>query len=380
MKVSEFTKAGGCLSKSADVVVTKTVANRHFDEAIIWKDFAKDIISGDFEYTSKDDLFDEVAASYSDSNIDDIEETQSSYVKKLANQIYRYYRSETRSTVPGKEVIILPEEPITLDITDMVTTDFDGADDIECRIDVIDRNIEKKIIEGIIYKKGLPKLGKTSSAYKNVNNEIPLQLMRLALRKYADTVLEVGESVTIIASYYYAAKTSDRTDSTYTDDYFDTACSTRSLSETYTKLADGEKYGDNKHPFNDHDKMLIELLDKWATGYEKCDLDEEKDCKACKDYYICHYSSAPKKLDDKKSIKKREKCELTDEQKTIVAAQKGIFICNAVPGSGKTETAIKQRTVSIILNELDELVKRYENGEDVTVEKAADFITMDSRR
>lgn len=370
MKTSDFSKSSGCTSRTKDVVLTKTASNRFFDEAIIFKDYCKDIIAGDCEIASKDELFDEVMASYTDANIDDIEETQEGYAKKLTNKIYRYYRSEKRKTVPGKRTIILPEEAFRLDLTDMVEVDFEGAEDIECRIDAIDNYSEKSIIEGIVYKQGLPKLGKTATAYHNVHNEIPLQLMRLALRQYADTILQEGESVNIIASYYYGAKTADRSDSAYLDDYFGESCPIRSLSEKYTKLPKDAKYGSEQYPYSDEDKNLIELLSKWATGYEKCDLDEEKDCKSCKDYWICHYEVAPTPLTEEKSIKKREKCVLSDEQQLIVDSQAGVFICNAVPGSGKTETAIKQRTVSIILNELADIEKRYLAGEDIKIEES----------
>lgn len=379
MKLSDFTKVNSCTNRSADVVVTKTATSRHLDEAIIAKDFCKDIISGEYTVGKLDELIDEVAASYSDSTIDDIEETQASYVKKLASCIWRYGRSEHRKTSPRKRTIVIPEKPIAIDVTSMIEVDFEGAEQIDCRIDAIDNYSEKNILEGIIYKKGLPKLGKTSAAYHNVDNEIPLHLMRLALRKYADSFLKVGEKVTIIASYYYMSKTIDRSDSKYIDDYFGESCPIRSLSETYERLPEGAKYGSDEHPYSKLDEELISLLAKWATGYEKCDLDEEKDCKACKDYYICHYEVAPKRLSEEKTVKKREKHTLTDEQEIIVNAQEGIFICNAVPGSGKTETAIKQRTISIIEKELDELIKRYESGEDVTIDVKASYLTMDSR-
>ena len=366
--MSDFSKNNACTSRTSEVVITKTASNRHLDEAIIWKDFCKDIISGEYKVGKKEDLIEEVAACYTDANIDDIEETQESYVKKLASAIWRYGRSEKRRTVPGKCTIVIPNEPITLDLTDFVEVDFEGAEAVDVRIDAIVNYSEKNILEGIIYKKGLPKLGKTASAYNNVYNDIPLNLVRLALRKYADTFLDKGQQVSIVASYYYSQKTSDRSDSSYVDDYFYSSEPTRSVSETYTKIDPAKgKYGDENHPYSEADENLRELLAKWATGYEKCDLDEDKDCSACKDYYICHYEVAPKAIEVEKSIKKRERCELSDEQKVIVNARKGIFICNAVPGSGKTETAIKQRTVSIIFDELKELEERYLAGEDVAV-------------
>lgn len=379
MKMSDFNKSSACTSKTKEVLITKTASNRHFDEAIIIKDFFKDIISGQYEWSSKEDLKEEVAASYTDANIDEVEETQAAYVKKITGNIYRYFRSEHRKTIPGKRTIIIPDEPIILDLTKQVITDFDGAENIECRIDAIDNYSEKNILEGIIFKKGASKIGKTASAYKNVYNDIPLNLMRLALRQYADTFLQPGEKVSIIASYYYSAKQSDKSDSNYIDDYFGSDCPTRSISETYTKLPDGAVYGSEAYPFSDLDKEFFELLDKWATGYEKCDMDEEKDCKGCKDYWICHYAPAPKSVKEEKALKKREKCVLSDEQKEIVNAQEGIFICNAVPGSGKTETAIKQRTVSIILNELEDVKAKYLAGEDIKdlISVNAEFNTMD---
>lgn len=383
MKLSDFTKANACANKSAEVVVTKTASNRHLDEAIIVKDFFKDILIGDFQWSSYDDLKEEVAASYTDANIDEVEETQEGYVRALTGQIRRFYRSEKRfadkAVEQGLRKIFLPEEPIVLDLTKMLPleVDFEGADEVECRIDCIDDNKNTKIVEGIIVKKGAPKLGKTTSAYHNVFNESPLQMARLALRKYCDTFLQVGESVTIVASYYYAKKSSDKGDSLYADDYYATDCPTRSINEKYTRLPDDAVYGSDQYPLSDADKELIELLDKWATGYEACDMKEDKDCVGCKDYYICKYKQAPKALEEEKAIKQRKKCVLSDEQEAIVNATEGIFICNAVPGAGKTETAIKQRTVNIILGEVNELVEKYESGEDVVCEYEEKFISKD---
>ena len=109
---------------------------------------------------------------------------------------------------------------------------------------------------------------------------------------------------------------------------------------------------------------------------------EAEDCEGCPDYCMCYYSLAPTAVPATGEKKKRAKCTPTKEQKAIINAREGIFLCNAVPGSGKTETAIKQRTVSIILDELNEIIKKAKAGEDITeyLKPANTYLTKDSRR
>ena len=74
-KASEFGKKHFCGSRSG--ISGKTKANRALDEAVIIKDFCKDIVGNpDYDLPNLKDLEKEIAASYSDEVIYSIEETQ----------------------------------------------------------------------------------------------------------------------------------------------------------------------------------------------------------------------------------------------------------------------------------------------------------------
>jgi len=160
-----------------------------------------------------------------------------------------------------------------------------------------------------------------------------------------------------------------------TDDYCGSDSPTRSLSETYKRPKANEKPGETQM-----DEDFKALLDKWATGLEKSDLDEEKDCASCQNYAVCYYKPAPMHyVEEASEVKKRAEYPLNPEQQAIVDFRHGIAQCNAGAGSGKTETAIKARTTAIVLEELDAMIARYESGEDVKLD-TVNYVTMDSRR
>jgi len=369
ISLSKFSRTSACVTNTRhNSVALNSKANKHLDEAIIIKDVIKAYLSGDYRYGKLDELEADIAASYTE--VDDISETQKSYEHTLAKQLNRYLKHEYRSKP------IMPEEPIMLDLSEFVTTDFEDSDNIAVRVDAIFKT--SGVLEGVLYKKGAPKLGASGRARRSVNNEIPLYLLLRAMRQYADSVLDEGESVNLIASYYYMKKTKDTSVSAMTEDYFGTDSPTRSLSETYRKPAysKGEKYVET-----DVDKNFKELLDKWATGLEKTDLEEEKDCKSCQNYAVCYYKPAPAHyVEDEVETKKRAEYPLNPEQQAIVDFRKGIAQVNAGAGSGKTETAIKARTVAIVMEELESMISRYESGENIFIPKQNNYVTMDSRR
>lgn len=367
LTLSSFNRQSACVeqAKGENIQKTTTRANRHLDEAVIMNDILKDFYKGEFEVTTLEDLQQIVADSYVE--IDDIDVTQESYERMFAKCLLRFMKSEKRivGNNRGVKVAVMDaDKPLKVDLTDFVKTDFEGADDISVRFLVIFD--DGKNLEGVVFKKGIPQLGTTSRAARNVNNEIPLYLMLRALRE----LVPAGETRKIIASYYYMRKPTDKsTDLIINDDYFNKA-PIRELSENYTNVVDSDGNPVNQ-PLSDLDILFLDQLDKFATGYEKNELDEEKDCKYCPKHAICYYTPVPTKSEEM-IVKKRAAITPTAEQQAIIDAhgtadEMKIFIVNAGAGSGKTETAIKERTVKICLAELDDMVKRYESGEDIPV-------------
>lgn len=380
LKSSQFNKAGACSSRSTFVETSR--ASRVLDEAILIKDFCKDFISENLAIPKLSDLEDEIAASYSDETLDDIDETQAAYVKRLAKQIWRYGKSQLARLDKDDEVII-PEESFIINLSDDVENDFPDSDQISVTIDAIVFNKEQKYAQAIVYKRGTPKLGKSSQAYKNVANDIPINLMMIALEQFVAGRIGDKDTYRLTASYYYMKKSSDTNDKAIFADYFHDDAPIREIWGTYSKkLGHAVIEGQTQNPDNTYYKRLLELVNQWAKGFDKCDMKEAEDCEGCPDYCMCYYSLAPTAVPVTGEKKKRAKCTPTEEQKAIINAREGIFLCNAVPGSGKTETAIKQRTVSIILDELDEIIKKAEAGEDITeyLKPANTYLTKDSRR
>ena len=361
LKLSDFYRKAACVNAERHILDVSTRGNRHLDEAVIVKDVCKQVFSGKLGYHTLDDLIEDISVAYE--NPDEQAETQSSFVEKLAQRLYRRIKSEYRHD------FVVMEKPIKLDLTGYAPVTFAGMDNINVSIDMIVR--EKGRLEAIIHKKGEPAIGATARSARNVENELPLHLVRLALRRYADTFIKDGEEVELVASYYYMKKKTDKSDQNISmDDYFGKDCPIRSQKEMYTRLSKVE---------SDLDVICKQLLEKYAIGYEKHELCEDTDCKNCNYYCNCYYKPAPVPVAKVEGNKKRARHVLTDEQQSIVNARQGVFCCNAVPGSGKTETAIKQRSVSIILDELDKVVTKYEAGEDVDIKPAASYLTMDSR-
>lgn len=389
-KYSEFTKRGACGNRTAFTSTSK--AGRALDEAAILKDFCKDILTGDYEVGKLGDLQQEVAACYTDETIDTISSTQKGYAEQLAGQIWRFGH-DWQTLMSGAKVFI-PNEPVILDLSSWVKTPFIDDDEIKVTIDAIVIN-DDNVLNAIVFKRGIPKISTTTRGYLNYKNTIELRLLNVALRKWAmehwdelKDYLRVDLGVlTYAASYYYLKKSSDTSDpakTTYRDGYFGNSEPIRFL-EVSTPIDDEliANGPDSVGPLDDDlDSSLITLLDEWAGGYDKSDMKESDDCVSCPDYELCYYALAPTPVEENGGVKARKKVTPTDEQMKIINSRKGIFICNAVPGSGKTETAIKQRTVSIIEDELREIEKKYAAGEDITeyLTPGHVFNTTDSRR
>ena len=389
LKRNDFLKVSMCQKRPK--IVTKTKSNEHFDETITARQMIGDVITGDYDPASLDEVLEDVSVSYCDENVDDIEETQESRVKKFAGTLWRYINSfiyPYGNPDPEQQACFVPEGPIYLDLTDWLemqnTTLFPDCDDIEVRFTWIRKDIVKTdqknmnlgTLQGVIIRKGKPDLSKTSRGANNVETDIWLHIMRHALRKYSDTFLEVTQSVNIEAAYHFLRKTTDKSETNYLiEDYFKDEDGIRKQTEIYTKLSEGVPF-----PDNDLDAKFREILEKYATGYDKCDMKEESDCKHCPNYMSCYFKEPPVPIDSNEetgTIKARGSIEQDEYQKIVSQYRSGTGIVDAPPGSGKTEITT-ERTVQIAFEILEDLVKRYEAGEDVEVPVTANFLCKDS--
>ena len=382
LKRHDFAKKNACQQRSS--IVTKTKGNRHFDEAITAIQMVQAFINGDYDPASVDDVKKDVEVSYSEENIDDVKETQDSNVNVLSKSLFRFINSFPwcygKPDDPEQKIFV-PEDPIYLDLTPWLdnhdTSNFEDCDDIEVRFtwirkDVIesDERMNVGTLEGAILRKGKPDIGATARSRSNVNNDLWLHIMRHALRRYADTFLKEGQSINIEATYYFLRKKEKSTDAYELEDYFRDSDGIRKQKEIYTKMKEGLI-----HPDNDLDGKFREEIEKFVTGYEKCDLKEDTDCKGCPNYLSCYYKEPPILRDDESAVgtlKARGSIEQDEYQKVVTSFRHGTGIVDAPPGSGKTEITT-ERTVQMAFEILNDLVERYEFGEDVEVPVTAQF-------
>lgn len=363
VKSSSFKKSNACVTKRNNAGITaKTRLTRGADEAIIASDIIKAFLSGEYDYGKKENLVQDISDSYTITN--DIEETQDLFAEQLAGQIDRLCRG-LRSR---KDSCVVIETPINIDISNYVTTQFEDCDDIDVTdlqyiFDEVASISGENYLEGVCIKKGAPWLSTTRAGSKNPKNEIPMYLMIRALRKYADENFDEGEVVNLTASYWFLKKSSDTTKSTYFDPFFcQTGSSIRSLTERYVV---GQK-NDGNNAGSSLDDTFKPIIDAWVTGIDKDNMDQKKDCSGCINEPLCNYQPAPELVEDEEStVKVRKAITLNEEQQKIVDTREGVNICVAPPGSGKTETAIKERTIQMVLEEVEKMVERYESGEDI---------------
>ncbi len=382
-----FEKRSACQRRTG--IETKKKTNKHFDETLTARQMFEAFIRGEYDPAAYEEVKEDVAVSYSEQNIDDIAEVQDASVTTLSKCMFRLLNSWPYSYGPDSNCFV-PEDSVYLDLTDWLdqkedSTHFDGEDDIEVRFTCVRKDVDETpgktgnigTIEGITLRKGSPAgLSKTTRGENNVFNNTWLHLQRLALRRFADSFLEDGQAVTIISSYYFIRKTTDKSDQAYQlEDYFKDDNGIRQLSEIYTKMPEGQTF-----PDTEYDAMLRELLEKFATGYDKCELKEEKDCQGCPEYLSCYFKEPPQVLESSThtGIKARGSIDRDEYQDAVVMYRHGTGVVDAPPGSGKTEVTT-ERTVMMAFEILDELVKRYEAGEDVDVEVTCKFECKDSR-
>jgi len=388
LKRQNFQKRSACQNRTS--IVTKTKSNKHFDETLVARQMIEAFIKGEYDPQSVDEIKEDVSISYSDENVDDISEIQDAAVNVLSKCLYRFINSfcwPYGNPDPEKQAVFVPEDPIYLDLTDFIDaadgTHFIDDDDIEVRFTWIRKDIIKTdkpmhigVLEGAILRKGRPDISETLRGQSNPQTDMWLHVMRHALRKYADTFLLPNQSIDIKATYYFLRKDTDKSGKTYEiEDYFADTKAIRRQEEVYTKMAN-----DARFPDNDLDKKFRELLEKYATGYEKCDLKEETDCKGCPNYISCYFKEPPILADSDEetgTLKARGSIQQDEYQQVVTNYRAGTGIVDAPPGSGKTEITT-ERTVQMALELLDDVVARYEAGEDVEVPVTASFLCKQS--
>ena len=409
MKANKFKKMDACGSKtsfSGSTAMTRSIA-----EAVAWKDWCKAVLKWHYDPEDEEgiepmrleDTIELAAASYPDEVCDKNPKTQASYARQLGGQMYRFARY-VRDELPASTIPFFLEEPIVMDISSLVKSEFEGCDEIESTMDVILCDPSTGLIDGITFKRGVPKITQNKGA-DCVDNNIELHLNLLLVRKWAkahiDDLKAIGFDIEdgkefvlpVSASFYYSKKSSDTTDprkTTYFDSYSETS-GRGSIPEAVRMLAlawdiNGEIF---QKGFTDDatgihvptvDSTLIDLLDQFQGGYTKEDMNEEHDCKGCPSYDICYYKLAPVPITEEEvEIKVRKKCTLSAEQEEVVnfgrtpSDNVQIGIVEAGPGSGKTETA-QERMVQIVKDEVAALKARVESGT-ITEKELEEWLT-----
>lgn len=361
-RIYSFRKANAC-SGSVSAYQTSKKESRWKDELLIFKSAAIGTIDGSITFRDRKDMFDLVLPSFSDGVISQVDEYHLAKVERLTDECFRYCSAEHHRVADGNAII--PKKDIHLDLSEFVNSQFEDCDDIAVSFDVIFK--DPGVLTGVVYKKGVPDLSLTSRGTKTVDNSIELHLMLKALKKVADEMYKPGERINLVVSFFYSAK--DKDNSVKREPlYFGKGEPIRSISETYKVGCTDETAKDTK---------LKELLDQFVTGHDPSQMDEEKDCKGCPKYSICYYKPAPVHQVIEESSGGGSKMTPSEEQQAVIDATNGIFVVNAAAGSGKTATTVT-RSVEIAMAELNDVVRRYESGEDIQLSETT-YACNDSR-
>jgi len=366
----DFKKQSACVQRPLGLSL-QTANNRFFDESNIAKEMIRAHIKGEYNPIDVNEVRDDIEAAMSDEVIDDIKDNQIAAINRLSEVVWRYINSVKANYYDCQ--FIVPDDPINLDLTQFIDkrgcSHFYGDDSIDVKFDFIAYNNERII--GVIIKRGLPTLNIRTGA-KSPDTDIWLHMMRFALRRFADSRFPKDKSVVICAQYHHLKKPQSKSISTaistnvLTEDYFANDNGIRGLIESYTPSA---QWQFDTYPMSEFDTILLGHLEKYATGYDKCDLKEEDDCKHCPNYLSCYFKAPPVLIesdDDIDTIKPRAPIVPDEYQKEVMDIRQGTVLVDAPPGAGKTAVTT-ERTTNMLFEMLDDCVAQYEAGIDIEI-------------
>ena len=217
--------------------------------------------------------------------------------------------------------------------------------DIRVHFDMIYRNDEKKIIEGIICKGGHPWLSTSAVAKRKAEDDLWMNICVKAL----ETLVPEDDTYTLRASYYHMLPNAQ----TYRQQSwdilsFDQGGHIVTLEESFSNT---EAF---KMIPTALDQIIKPKFEEFNDGYD-CD---GSHCQGCFLDCSCNFIKAPEELELKENVKKGKKPDPSDAQKEIIEWEKGIMCVIAGAGAGKTECST-EHIISLICKEIDKYVSSH---------------------
>lgn len=285
------------LKKEIEVTTKK---NDNYDNAIIIKQIIMGYLKGEFQINEFHDL---VSEGVEENNLPT--ETNEGRIKRLTEILTRYASCEKRKLeveVDAKDI------PVSQDYA------------IHIRPDAV--SVNKNEIEAIKFFASKPVV--TVSGKKQDLSVLKCPEI-YALYLYAKSLLKPGEKKIIKGSYYYLRKSTDTSKSMTDADFFS------GYGGNVVSFEKEVEWG--KDSLCGEELDYIKQINLSEQGHIQC---TEDDCKTCSYNMLCHYTKTPAHF-EKKTLKKRDKIILSDEQQQIVDFRKGIARVIATAGAGKTE-------------------------------------------
>lgn len=246
-------------------------------------------------------------------------ETQKRFrIRDHARRILRYFRSEDRIPYPA------PAKTVKM------------SDDLEVEVSPTFAFYGTGTVEAVKIKTGKPMI-KQESADENLQVQ--------ALLRYAESLVDPGETRIVRGSVYYLRKTSDRNGRKphFDEDFFGEGGNVVSAAEIYT--ADGS--------CGPMDELIKSTSEKYMEGVSEDECDPN-DCRVCSLRDMCSrfYSSAPLHVSKELGAKAPSAIMPSPAQMEIIGIRDGITRVNAGAGTGKTSTVVL-RVLELLLSGVD---------------------------
>lgn len=324
-------------AKKWDNLKLTSPASLAYDKAIIGGQIITDYLKGDIK---DDEIIDAVCGGLSSENIG-LDETVEKIARKSGQDLLRYFKSEKsyrRQFDPSRNVVVAPS--LEFHIGEELFKWAPGA------IAISDNSIE-----AIVYKMGKPKVN-TRTGIKDTPESkadwFPIYCALQYAKAFMTLMVETGKIAnkpyTLIGSYYYMKKTTDKKDQRDPDFFSDQGGNIVSLSEKHY-------YGEDEKK-SELDDKFIPFLEEHEIGVEEC---KEEDCKYCSYRATCKFVKAPQKA-EKKEVKASSKPVPTKAQQAIIdeviSGNTPAVKVIAGAGAGKTFT-MKELVRALLLKGAD---------------------------
>ena len=186
-----------------------------------------------------------------------------------------------------------------------------------------------------------------ASKFSMTQKEVKEDKELYALLKYGATLIPVGETGFVTASYYFLRKKTDSIkDGIFEDGFFDDD----SVQRGHTIVSLSDQIDKTQNPAGERtsvDMKYEAIFQNFFVGLPEEEVTKEE-CDRCDFKNICGYKNAPRYIEKEHKVKSISELSLTDMQEKAIMADKGLYRINAGAGAGKT-LVVALRVVNLLL-------------------------------